>query len=77
VSEKKGQIFSHYDYKQQEFLDFVLFQYIKEGVGELDQEKLPVLLELKYHAVSDAAVELGNVAEIREVFIGFQQFLYK
>ncbi len=76
VSERKGQIYSRYDYKQQEFLEFVLAQYIKEGVGELDQEKLPALLELKYHAVSDAATELGNVAEIRDVFIGFQQYLY-
>ena len=76
VSASKEQIFSRYDYKQQEFLDFVLAQYVKEGVGELAQEKLPDLLELKYHAVSDAAAELGSVATIREVFVGFQQYLY-
>jgi len=77
VSENKEQIFSHYDDKQQGFLDFVLAQYVREGVGELDQEKLPDLLELKYHAVSDAAAELGSVAGIRELFVGFQQFLYQ
>ncbi|MDH5389131.1 MAG: DEAD/DEAH box helicase family protein [Gammaproteobacteria bacterium] len=77
VTTHKGQIFKRYDYKQQQFLDFVLAQYIKEGVGELDQEKLPSLLELKYHGVSDAAAELGSVAGIRDVFIGFQRYLYE
>ena len=51
-------------------------QYVKEGVGELAQAKLPDLLELKYHAVSDAVTELGRVANIRDVFIGFQEHLY-
>jgi type I restriction enzyme R subunit len=72
----KTLIFSRYTGKQQEFLDFVLAQYIKEGVRELDSDKLKPLLELKYHAVHDAIAELGNVASIRETFIGFQQYLY-
>jgi type I restriction enzyme, R subunit len=72
----KSLIFSRYTGKQQEFLDFVLAQYIKEGVRELDPDKLKPLLELKYHAVHDAIAELGNVAMIRETFIGFQQYLY-
>ena len=76
VNARREQIFSHYDYKLQAFLDFVLFQYVKEGVGELDQAKLPHLLELKYRAVSDAAAELGGVAQIRDAFIGFQRHLY-
>lgn len=76
VSESKGRIFSHYDYRQQEFLEFVLEHYIKQGVGELDQDKLPHLLDLKYHAVGDAVAELGPVANIRDVFIGFQEYLY-
>jgi len=62
--------------KQQEFLDFVLDQYIKVGVGELDRTKLPQLLELKYHSISDAMGELGGIGNINEVFIGFQQYLY-
>lgn len=72
----KAIIFSQYVGKQQEFLDFVLDQYIKEGVGELDRLKLPQLLELKYHAVGDAVEELGSVTKISEVFVGFQQYLY-
>ncbi len=72
----KSLIFSRYIGKQQEFLDFVLEQYIKAGAGELDRTKLPQLLELKYYTVRDAVEELGSVANITEVFIGFQQYLY-
>jgi type I restriction enzyme, R subunit len=72
----KSLIFSRYVGKQQEFLDFVLEQYIKAGVGELDRAKLPQLLELKYHAIRDAVAELGSVGSISEVFIGFQEYLY-
>lgn len=72
----KALIFSRYFGKQQEFLDFVLDQYIKEGVGELDQDKLPQLLELKYHDLRDAVTDLGSVGDIRTVFIGFQEYLY-
>ena len=77
VETHKVQIFSQYDEKLQSFLDFVLSQYVQEGVGELDQEKLPHLLELQYRAVADAAEQLGGVARIRDAFIGFQQHLYQ
>ena len=69
-------ILTRYIGKQQEFLDFVLTQYIKEGVGKLDQDKLPQLLDLKYHNVRDAVEQLGSIKSIREAFIGFQQYLY-
>ena len=65
-----------YDAKQQAFLNFVLEQYVREGVKELDDAKLSELLVLKYHALADAKVELGSVKGIREMFIGFQAGLY-
>src|SRR5208337_1810560 len=40
-------ISTHFNSKQQVFLDFVLSHYVKEGVQELDQEKLTPLLRLK------------------------------
>ncbi|MEJ1355678.1 MAG: DEAD/DEAH box helicase family protein [Candidatus Sedimenticola sp. (ex Thyasira tokunagai)] len=76
VLERKERIYTHYSDKQRVFLEFVLDQYIKEGVEELDQAKLGKLLELKYHSIADAAVELGAPAQIREVFSGFQRYLY-
>jgi type I restriction enzyme R subunit len=77
VQMRRGRILSRYDEKLQTFLDFVLAQYIKEGVGELDQGKLPDLLELKYKAISDAAEQLGGVPRIRDAFVGFQKHLYE
>lgn len=66
-----------YNAKQQEFLNFVLDQYVRDGVDELDDKKLPELLELKYKAIADAKRELGSIKLIRETFIGFQKHLYK
>jgi len=76
VSTRKDRIFAQYDSPQQEFLDFVLDQYITVGVSELGEEKLTQLLELKYHGIREAAAALGNVRTIRDVFLGFQQYLY-
>ena len=67
----------NYDAKQQEFLNFVLKQYVNAGVEELDEAKLKPLLELKYKAIDDAKRELGDIASIRNTFIGFQGYLYQ
>jgi type I restriction enzyme R subunit len=70
-------ISAHFNTKQQAFLDFVLSQYVKVGVGELDGAKLSPLLKLRYNnAIADAVAELGRPDEIRTLFSGFQQFLY-
>jgi type I restriction enzyme R subunit len=66
----------NYDPKQQEFLNFVLSQYVKQGVEELDDSKIGDLLILKYNAIADAKKELGDIASIRNTFIGFQTYLY-
>jgi type I restriction enzyme R subunit len=76
VASAQKNIFASLDNEQKEFLDFVLSKYIETGVEELDQEKLPGLLELKYQAVSDAAEKLGGVERIRNLFIDFQPYLY-
>ena len=76
VEARKALIFEKYDDKQQEFLSFVLGHYVAQGVGELDQEKLPDLLTIKYGSAPDAVAILGSVAAIRDVFVGFQEQLY-
>jgi type I restriction enzyme, R subunit len=76
VEARRSEILSHYESKLQAFLDFVLGQYVKQGVDELDQEKLASLLQLKYHTVDDALVQLGSAAAVRDAFVGFQQYLY-
>ena len=71
-------ITTHFNTKQQVFLDFVLSHYVSVGVEELDQEKLTPLLRLKYHnSISDAVADLGRPDEIGRVFTGFQKYLYQ
>ncbi len=64
------------DYKQQQFIAFILEKYIAEGVQELAPKKMRGLIELKYNTISDAAVELGSIPAIRDTFVGFQKHLY-
>ncbi|NMW18769.1 MAG: restriction endonuclease subunit R, partial [Chlorobiaceae bacterium] len=77
VADAKESIYSGLDEKQKEFIQFVLAQYIDAGVGELDQEKLPHLLRLKYHALPDAMTILGTTDRILSTFVGFQKHLYQ
>jgi type I restriction enzyme R subunit len=68
---------SSFTEKQQAFLDFVLDHYVAEGIQELDGSKLSQLVTLRYGSVSDGVLDLGAHSEIRELFTGFQKFLYQ
>jgi type I restriction enzyme R subunit len=76
VNKAKEIIFHGLDERHREFLDFVLSKYIESGVEQLDQEKLPGLLLLKYNAIQDATQHLGGVEMIRSTFLSFQKHLY-
>jgi type I restriction enzyme R subunit len=76
VARAQSRVFDGLDNRQKEFIAFVLSQYIEAGVEELDQEKLPDLLSLKYQALHDAELALGGVDAIRTMFLGFQKHLY-
>ena len=74
----KVAIHAHFNSKQQAFLEFVLAQYVKVGVRELDQQKLSPLLKLRYkNAIADAVADLGRPEEIGQIFSGFQKYLYQ
>ena len=49
---------------------------MKQGVDELDAEKLSPLLRLRYRALNDAFAELGKPEQVRGLFLGFQRYLY-
>lgn len=66
-----------YNQQQQQFLNFILEQYVQQGISELDDKKLPELIELKYNSLNDARNILGSVKDIRNLFINFQERLYK
>lgn len=75
AAKAKVEISTHFNSKQQVFLDFVLSHYVSSGVEELDQDKLAPLLRLKYHnSIQDAVADLGN--DVGKAFAGFQKFLY-
>ena len=77
AGERRDAILASYQPRQREFLDFVLAQYVAVGESELDNDKLPELLQLKYGSPADALAVLGSVAEVRSAFRGFQAGLYR
>jgi len=78
VAAAEAAIFTIMNDKQKEFISFVLSKYIETGVGELDQTKLPVLLSSMFQSQADGIAELGgDVNNIRNLFIEFQQHLYQ
>ncbi|HNR06321.1 MAG TPA: DEAD/DEAH box helicase family protein [Saprospiraceae bacterium] len=70
-------IFALLNDRQKEFIEFVLSKYVETGVEELDQDKLPVLLTSKYQSLPDAGGKLGDLTKVKDLFIGFQKFLYE
>ena len=62
--------------KQEDFVNFVLEQYVEQGYTELSLENLPELIKLKYGTINDAKNVLGSLGEINRVFVDFQKDLY-
>jgi type I restriction enzyme, R subunit len=77
VAAAQATIFAILDQKQREFIEFVLSKYVESGVDELDQEKLPILLTNKYQSFEDAGAVLGDLSNVRDLFIEFQKYLYQ
>lgn len=59
------------------FLDQVLGHYVRDGVGELDPERLGGLLAARYGTIRDARGYLGDVATIQAAFADLQRALYR
>jgi len=76
VAASRNQIYDNLEPNQREFIDFVLSQYVDLGVDELQQERLPQLLAIKYHSQMEGIEALGGTEKARATFIGFQLELY-
>lgn len=62
---------------QQEFVNYIMGLYIRNGFHELGSDKLPTLINMKYHSPVDAVRHLGmNPEQIRKFYIGLQEILY-
>ena len=63
--------------KSQEFLDFLMEQYVRNGEREFTMTNLPKFLEMKYGSTSDAIKQLRmNPAQIKNQYLNFQKNLY-
>lgn len=74
----QAQAIKQYSKAQQDFVNYIMQLYVRNGFKELGSEKLPTLIQMKYHTPHDAVKELKmQPAEIRQFFLGMQQQLYK
>ena len=72
----KSKVATLLNQQQREFVDYVLANYVSDGIEELDASRLSRVIEAKYGNI-EARVQLGAVEEIRETFIQMQKFLYE
>jgi len=76
VDASRSRMYENLDASQREFIEFVIFQYVELGVDELQQERLPQLLAIKYHSQMEGIAALGGTERARATFMGFQRELY-
>ena len=77
VEGARSNIYALLNAPQREFIAFVLENYTRAGIDELDDKKLSKILTAKYGGMHEARQKLGNNdAKIRDIFIDFQQYLY-
>jgi type I restriction enzyme R subunit len=63
--------------QQQEFVDFILKMYVRNGFKELGMEKLGTLIDMKYHSIADAKQQLKmDAPQMRDFFLNMQKELY-
>src|SRR5690606_13391667 len=66
-----------YEREMRSFLEFVLGNYERNGIGELATGKVADFLRIRYGGVNDAKRALGTVENIRRAFIDIQSHLFR
>jgi type I restriction enzyme R subunit len=66
-----------YEREMKSFLEYVLGNYERNGLGELASGKVADLLRIRYGGVNDAKRALGSVDHIRRAFVDIQQHLFE
>lgn len=67
----------HHSEKAKDFLEFILGRYEKEGVKELDEDKLSSLIELSRIDKGELKSAFGGVSHIKEEYLELQREIYK
>ncbi len=65
-----------YEEEMREFLNYVLVSYAKDGIHELDTQRLSHFIRSRYGSMNDAKRKLGSPGEIRSAFLDIQRHLF-
>jgi type I restriction enzyme R subunit len=65
-----------YEREMKSFLEYVLGNYERNGIGELGSAKVADFLRIRYGGVNDAKRALGSVDQIRRAFVDIQGHLF-
>ncbi len=76
VTESQGKIYNLLNDNQREFVKYVLSNYVETGIEELSVCNLSTILTAKYGSLDAAQKALGEIVEIKQTFVDFQQYLY-
>ena len=64
--------------KAKEFIEFILERYKKDGVKELDEDKLGKLVDLSgLGSVREVAENFGGITKLREGYFELQREIYR
>ncbi|MBB1086950.1 DEAD/DEAH box helicase family protein [Lysobacter sp. SG-8] len=66
-----------YEREMKSFLEYVLGNYERNGIGELASNKVADFLRIRYGGVNDAKRVLGSVEVIRRAFVDIQGHLFR
>lgn len=73
----KKQAQAKYTAPQQEFVNYIMELYVRNGFKELSSENLPTLINMKYHSTPDALKQLKmQPQQVRDFYLCMQQMLY-
>ena len=65
-----------YEEEMREFLDYVLDSYAKDGIRELDTQRLSHFIRSRFGSMNDAKRKLGSTGAIRSAFLEIQRHLF-
>jgi type I restriction enzyme R subunit len=68
---------SYHDDKAKAFIEFILERYNKDGVKELDEDKLSSLIKLSGIDKGELKEAFGSGGEIKEGYFGLQREIYR
>ena len=68
----------HHNEKAKEFIEFILERYKKDGVKELDEDKLGKLVDLSgLGSVREVANNFGGITQMRDEYFELQREIYR